>query len=115
MPDSPGNQSRVLRGATNCAVDVFTDQVDRSIRDAELELYFRKPRPEFGKGGDQNTACSGASGIDPQTTAGPGLRPTQRRFDLIQLGQEMTRPLVIGSAVARDVDASRRPFEQLHP
>jgi hypothetical protein len=43
------------------------------------------------------------------------LRPTQRRFDLIQFGQEMTHPLVIGGAVARDMDASRRPLEQLHP
>src|SRR5882724_2707056 len=75
-PDAPGNQGRILRGATNRAIDVFTDQVDRSIRDAELELYFRIPRPELRKGGNQNTACGGAPGIDPQKAPGPGLRPT---------------------------------------
>src|SRR5580698_989549 len=50
--DGPGDQGGILPAAANRTIDVFADQVDCPIRDAELQLYIWILRLKIRKRGN---------------------------------------------------------------
>lgn len=114
LRDAPGDQRLVAqRAATDHAVDVLADQIDRAVGDAEVDLDVGITGVEVRQGGDDHEDGERGADVDPQASLGVGLGQRHAAVELVEFAEQADDALIVGGAVGGHRDPPGGAVEQL--